>query len=519
MELQQILERYRDDSRIAELVKILPSAGKASLLHANPSQVAFFAAGFYLKTEASSLFLLPDFEEAAYFENDIRQLLPQGSVLFLPSSYKRDGIFNELDNNRIQQRAQVIDELMRARKAQKVVVTYPEALIEMTVTARTLQENTLHLHVGEKVDVDFMLDLLVEYGFERTDFVYEPGEFSIRGGIIDVFSFGNEYPYRIELFDKEVESMRTFNPETQLSERKISELTIIPNIRTHFTEQHYASFFEFLPEQTVCWIKEPERIMASFSSTWQNIVSEPDNKISDDHPFQGKTAEQLALSPEKIQAEFQQRPCVFSGVYEAPPGGLAIDMRSKPQPSFNRNFQFLINHLQQNHAAEIHTCLLSENLRQLERMRMIFEDLKAAVPWSALNISLSAGFTDEQLGLSLYTDHQIFERFHRYQTKKGFSRGHAITIKALKDLNPGDYVTHIDHGVGVFSGLQRLEINGQIQEAVRIIYADNDILYVNINSLHKISKYSGKEGQVPKVHKLGSDVWPVSYTHLRAHET
>lgn len=511
MELLELLEHYRDDSRVARLAESFEYAGKTALLNVIGSQAAVFGAGIFLKTKYSGLFVLPNAEAAAYFENDLQQLFPQQEILIFPSSYKRVHQFEEIDNNQVLLRAKVIDELMHIKKGQKLIVTYPEALQEMTVAAETIQENTLHLHLGEKVDIDFMLDVLLEYGFERTDFVYEPGEFSIRGGIIDIFSFGNEYPYRIELFDDEVESMRTFHPETQLSVRKISELTIIPNIQKQFKKERHTSLFEFLPKETFIWLKSPNDAQLLWEQHYDRAQTEMERialvDVSENHPFKGKEFHQLFLTVEELNRQLDERPLLISDVYRAPEAYMQIDLQGKPQPSFNRNFELLIQFLKDQDKEGIRTVLLSENSRQLERIRSIFEDVKATVNWQGLTISLSEGFIDLKHQLACFTDHQIFERFHKYKTKQKFSRGQAITVKVLKDLNPGDYVTHIDHGVGVFSGLQRLEINGKIQEAIRIKYAGNDILYVNINSLHKVSKYAGKEGSVPKVHKLGSDVW------------
>lgn len=511
MELLELLEHYRDDSRVARLAESFEFAGKTAVINVIGSQAAVFGAGIFLKTKYSGLFVLPNAEAAAYFENDLQQLLPQQEILLFPSSYKRIHNFEEIDNNQVLLRAKVIDELMHIKKGQKLIVTYPEAIQEMTVAAETIQENTLHLHLGEKVDIDFMLDVLLEYGFERTDFVYEPGEFSIRGGIIDIFSFGNEYPYRIELFDNEVESMRTFHPETQLSVRKISELTIIPNIQKQFKKERHTSLFEFLPKDTFIWIKSPQDAQLLWEQHYERAQTEMERialvDVSENHPFKGKEFYQLFISVEELNRQLDDRALLVSDVYRAPEGYMEIDLQGKPQPSFNRNFELLIQFLKDQDKEDIRTILLSENARQLERIRSIFEDIKAPVNWQGLTISLSEGFIDLHHQLACFTDHQIFERFHKYKSKQKFSRGQAITVKVLKDLNPGDYVTHIDHGVGVFSGLQRLEINGKIQEAIRIKYAGNDILYVNINSLHKVSKYAGKEGSVPKIHKLGSDVW------------
>jgi transcription-repair coupling factor (superfamily II helicase) len=513
MDVNLILEKYRDDDRTSQITGLLNDKNTCVYLeNLAGAQLTLLASGVFLKGDQSHVFIMRDAEEAAYFENDINQLLPLQDVLFFPSSYKKPGQFLEADSNQILLRAQSIDQLIHTRKQARLLVTYPEAIIEKTVSQETLKENTLHLKTTEKVDIDFMLDLLLEYGFERVDFVYEPGEFSIRGGIIDVYSFGNDYPYRIELFDDEVESLRTFDPETQLSMKKISELTIIPNINRQFVTEKHTSLFEFLPENTVIWIRDTAYLFEVAAKTFTRAVNELDRltvvDVSDQHPFKGKNIDQLFITEDELSQEINRRARIFANKSTLETAsGIIIDMQGHPQPHFNRNFQLLLTHLSDNEKAGITSLILSENQRQLERFRNIFEDLKAQATYHPVQISLSEGFIDNHLQLACFTDHQVFERFHKYKTRSGYTRGKALTMRALRDLNPGDFVTHIDHGVGVFSGLERLNINGKIQESVRILYKDNDILYVNIHSLHKISKYSGKEGHQPKVHKLGTDTW------------
>lgn len=509
MELLELLEHYQDDSRITYLLESIESSGNTALLNTVGSQAAVAVAGLFKKSKYSGLVLLPSPEEAAYFENDLQQLLVGQQVFFFPSLYKKIDSFSVIDKNQVLQRTKVIDELMNNKGVHHLIVSYPQAIQEMTPTAEVIQENTLKLKKGEKVDVDFMLDILLEYGFERTDFVYEPGEFSIRGGIVDIFSFGHDYPYRIELFDDEVESMRTFHPETQLSVRKVSEMTIIPNIQKRFKKEKFTNILEFLTDNTFVWMKSPDDIRAQLEEHYERALAEFSRKdhLSSEHPFRNKTIEQLFTKAFDLTESISAYPHVITNVYRAPKGFIEIDMQAKPQPSFNRNFDLLIDYLKNQNKEGIETILLSENARQLQRIGSIFEDKGAEVKWKGLNIALSEGFIDLHQQIACFTDHQIFERFHQYKTHKGFSRDQALTIKVLKDLNPGDYVTHIDHGVGVFSGLERLEINGLVQETVRLKYAGTDVLYVNINSLHKISKYAGKEGSVPKVHKLGSNVW------------
>lgn len=511
MDVQQLLFLFRDEPRTQELLQQLKDPQARVLLRGTiGSSLSFITASIFIQSPFTHLIIANDADDAQYLQNDLQNLLDKKEILFLPSSYKKTNFFSEQNNNNILLRAQTLNTLLHAKKGGEIIITFPEALQELLVRRERLQENTLFLKTGERIDIDFMLDLLIEYGFNRTDFVYEPGEFSIRGGIIDVFSFGNELPYRIELFDDRVESMRTFDPESQLSDRKISELTIIPNINTQFTQETISTLFEFLPAETVLWFRDHtlfrELIARQYEKALEEFEKISKNKISE-HPFLSRTLHQLFIAPEELENEIECFSIIELGNKSNFEYAKAISYQQSPQPSFSRNFDLLIQDLQQHLKEERQVFIFSENARQIERFRHIFEDKKAAINFNPAYHDLAEGFIDKELGIACYTDHQIFDRYHKYKTKAGYNRAKAITIRQLRDLNPGDYVTHIDHGVGTFSGLEKITVNGQTQEMVRIVYKDNDLLYVNINSLHKISKYTGKEGHVPKINKLGSDAW------------
>jgi transcription-repair coupling factor (superfamily II helicase) len=517
MNLQVLMQLFHEDDRTTAILKYIQEQKPILLQHCIGAAPAFILSTLFQKLEYTHLFIADNSEDALYFQNDLQSILDKKQILLLPSSYKKINSFEELHNHNILLRAQTLNALLLQKKQGDIIVTYPEAILEKIVHAKKLQEHTLYIKTGEKIDVDFILDVLLEYGFERTDFVYEPGEFSIRGGIIDIFSFGNEQPYRIELFDDEVESMRIFDIETQISIRKISELTIIPNVQTHFVEEHHASIFEYLPENTIVWIKDTAYFLDNIQKYFDKVLGEyqliQENIKIKEHLFKNKTLQQLFVLPDDLFQHIQQKNIItlksdqhyFLNKQEN--NWQVIDYKQQPQPSFNRNFDLLIKDLQLNQQEQIHSFISAENPKQLERFEHIFKDKNVAVQFSPLNIALSNGFIDRKLKIVCYTDHQIFERYHKYKTKQGYTRNKAISIKQLKDLNPGDYIVHVDHGVGKFSGLQIVNTNGKEQEMVRIIYKDNDLLYVNINSLHKITKYTGKEGTIPKVHKLGTNVW------------
>ncbi|QQR99255.1 MAG: transcription-repair coupling factor [Sphingobacteriales bacterium] len=517
MNLQTLLQLYRDDERTADIIENITGQKPILLKRCIGSAPAFVISALFQKKDFTHVFIANTNEDALYLQNDIQQILDKKQILFLPSSYKKINSFEELHNNNILLRAQTLNALLLHKNQGEIIITYPEAILEKIVHAKKLQENTLFIKVGEKVNVDFILDVLLEYGFERTDFVYEPGEFSIRGGIIDVFSFGNEQPYRIELFDDEVESMRIFDVETQISIRKISELTIIPNVQTHFVEEQHASIFEYLPENTIVWINDTAYFSDATQKYFDRVLDEylkikENNKIKE-HLFKDKTLQQLFIQPNDLFDYIQSKQVI--ALYAEQQHFLnksnnewhTIDYNQLPQPSFNRNFDLLIKDLQLNQEESIQNYIFADNAKQLERFEHIFNDKNATIHFNPINISLSNGFVDRALKIVCYTDHQIFERYHKYKTKQGYSKNKAINIRQLKDLNPGDYVVHVDHGIGKFSGLQIINTNGVEQEMVRIIYKDNDLLYVNINSLHKITKYTGKEGAIPKIHKLGTNVW------------
>ena len=315
MDLQQLLFLFRDDSRTQELLQHLqPSQARVLLRGTIGSSVNFIAASVFMQSDFTHVFVGNDAEDAQYIQNDLQNLLEKKEILYLPSSYKKAYSFSEQNNHHILLRAQTLNALLNAKKGGDLIVTFPDALQELLVRKEKLIENTLFLKTGEKINVDFMLDLLIEYGFNRTDFVYEPGEFSIRGGIIDVFSFGNELPYRIELFDDEVESLRTFDPETQLSERKISELTIIPNINAHFTQETISTLFEFLPEKTVIWFRDyaffKELIEKQYEKALEEFEKIKSGKIKE-HPFLNKTLNQLFIAPNDLIKELDNCRIVF----------------------------------------------------------------------------------------------------------------------------------------------------------------------------------------------------------------
>lgn len=535
---QELLQLYQNNPRLFQLADRISFAQPQKiyakgLLGSSP---VFLTSATFLHPscqQLNHLVILNDAEEAAYFHNTLENLTGALDIFYFPSSFKNRKNYRLLNSSHVMLRTEALTKIAGGGN-KKILVTYPEALFEKVVVPGTLSSNIIHIKAGDSLNVEELLLKLAGYGFERTDFVYEPGQFAIRGGILDIYSFGNEKPYRIELFGNDVDSIRIVDPETQLSERKLLQVSIIPNVDTQFENEERISLFDFLQENTITWIQDYElckerlidagdelrafiQIEQSFKSEVKNEKSEArtrpssrsGSEVDEDDKLQKKDIKAddfiTAIdfeekSIKKHLIEFGHRSTVSGPLVE-------IEFHTKEQPAFNRQFELLIKDLKNWEAKGFQLYLFADNPKQLERLQTIFDDLKAEIVFNPITTSIHEGFIDEDLKIVCYTDHQVFQRYHKYRIKQAYNKNKALTLRTLRELQPGDFVTHIDHGVGVFSGLQKIEANGKVQEAVRIIYKDSDILYVNINSLHKIAKYTGKEGSVPKVNKLGSDVW------------
>jgi transcription-repair coupling factor (superfamily II helicase) len=522
MSVQALLERYKSSPRLFPLADKLTIARpqKIRLKNLFGSASQFVAAGVFLHPSCSQLnhvFICNDAEEAAYFHNTLENLTEALNIFYFPSSFKNRKNYRLLNSSHVMLRTEALTRFASpGGNRVGALVTYPEAVFEKVVVSKAISSTIIHLKTGDEIDPDALYAKLVDYGFERTDFVYEPGQFAVRGGILDIYSFGNEKPYRIELFGNDVDSIRIVDPETQLSERRLLQVSIIPNVETQFEEEEKVSLLQFLPENTIVWIQDEELLreklltaeedLELFLSTVQPL-SKKDEEEPDDKLLKKEAKPEEFISAAKFFEDMQQRHVVYFGYEEPTSFDHELLFATKSQPAFNRQFDLLINDLKSWESKGFELNIFAENPKQLERLYTIFKDLKEEIVFNPIATSIHEGFIDEDLKIVCYTDHQIFQRYHKYKVKQAYNKNKALTLRALRELQPGDYVTHIDHGVGVYSGLQKIEVAGKMQEAVRIIYKDSDILYVNINSLHKIAKYTGKEGTVPKVNKLGSDAW------------
>ncbi len=524
MSVRDLLADYQNTPCLFQLVDRLSFAQfqKIHLKNLTGSASQFVVAASFLHNACSQLnhlIVLNDAEEAAYFHNSLENLTDALDIFYFPSSFKNRKNYQLLNSSHVMLRTEALTKLT-AGSNKKILVTYPEALFEKVVLPETLSSNIIFIKTGDTLNVEQLLLKLADYGFERTDFVYEPGQFAIRGGILDIYSFGNEKPYRVELFGNDVDSIRIVDPETQLSERKLLQVSIIPNVDTQFGNEERVSLFEFLPDNTICWMQDYELCKEKLLECEDDLqaflrfreeMKIPGTTNKQHEPIEDKLLKKAFTENDFITAEslkglVNNRHIVEVG-YQAYLADYEIEFKTREQPSFNRQFDLLIKDLAAWEAKKFQLYIFAENPKQLERLQSIFDDLKADLVFNPVPVSIQGGFIDEDQKIVCYTDHQIFQRYHKYKVKQAYNKNKVLTLRTLRELQPGDFVTHIDHGVGVFSGLQKLEVNGKLQEAVRLIYKDTDILYVNINSLHKIAKYTGKDGSVPKVNKLGSDVW------------
>ena len=467
------------------------------------SSVSLIIAEVFKMVEKPFLLIFNDKEEAAYHLNDLENLLNDQNVLFYPGSYRRPYQIEETDNANVLLRSEVLNRI-NSRKKPALIVTYPEALFEKVVTRKELEKNTLKISVNDDLSIDFVNEVLFAYNFKRTDFVTEPGEFSVRGGILDVFSFSNDEPYRIEFFGDDVDSIRTFDVETQLSLEQVKKVSIIPNVENKMMEENRESFLKYIASKTVIFLKNEELLSNSIDKLFQ--------KASE--AFKQQTGEDKMSAPGELFCTselLKQQLAEFTSVTlntKITSQNSNITFKTRPQPSFNKQFNLLIENLNANAADGYTNYIFCSSDQQAKRFHDIFEDAQQKVEqFKTVVFPLYQGFIDDENRNICYTDHQIFERYHKFQLKNGYAKKQAITLKELTNLEVGDYVTHIDHGIGKFGGLQKIEVEGKQQEAIKLIYGERDILYLSIHSLHKISKYNGKDGTAPKIYKLGSAAW------------
>ncbi len=471
------------------------------------SSLSLVLSEIFKSSEKPFLLIFNDKEEAAFYLNDLEILLNGKDVLFYPGSYRRPYQIEKTDNANVLLRSEVLNRI-NSQKKPALIVTYPDALFEKVVTRRELEKNTLKIAVKDELSIDFINEVLFEYHFKRVDFVTEPGEFSVRGGIVDVFSYSHDEPYRIEFFGDEIDSIRTFDVETQLSTEQIKKIGIIPNVASKITDESRQSFLKYMAQKTVVFAKNTSLIFDRIDDFFGKAEEAFKNLSSE---LKHAQPNELFCNSEVLKRQLLEFTMVEFGTSTQFNSSEIIEFNTAPQPAFNKQFNLLIEDLKSHQEQGFTNYIACASEQQAKRFHDIFDDadfnIEQHVHYQTIVLSLYQGFIDHEQKITCYTDHQIFERYHKFQLKNGYAKKQAITLKELTNLDIGDYVTHIDHGIGRFGGLQKIEVEGKKQEAIKLVYGERDILYLSIHSLHKITKFNGKDGKPPKIYKLGSKAW------------
>ena len=499
MNLSDISKRYtQHNSYKALLNATLKGKDSIKIKSLNGSANAIICALLFAQKNNTILVMLPEKEDASYFYYDLVQLVGEEKAWFFPSSYKRSVVYKKTDPANIILRTEVLSKLSMAEPI--IIVTYPESAVEKVVPGEDLKGLAQEISVGAKLDLSFLAEVLDDFGFERVDFVFEPGQYALRGGIIDIFSYSSEYPVRIDFFCDEIESIRTFDTETQLSIQKRDKITLLPDLRTTAKPEENISLLKALPNDAILWFKDQNIFSDKVEEIKNNaLAAQEEDEYSIEKSLAGK--EDFSGNLPFLQ--------IKTGSGQGKKYDATIDFPTVPQPAFQKNFDLLFDHIKRSEESGYTTYILSNSEKQMERLQAIFEDSGHRQTFTPVNGIVHEGFTDNELLINVFTDHQIFERYHRVKlrTDRLKSGNASLTLKEINQLNPGDYVVHSDHGVGTFGGLVRTELNGKMQEVIKLIYKDNDVLFVSIHSLHRISKFRGKDSEAPRINKLGTGTW------------
>lgn len=518
MAMESLLERISQNAnckRICELISDGQKLPKIILKGLSGSAKSFTMASTFAQTRQMICAILPDKESASYFYDDLVSILGDEDVMFYPSAFKRSVEYMKENKSSIVLQTEVLTRLNTTRKG-FIMVAYPEAIMEKVIRTKELTRNTLSISVGDNLPMEKLIDMLNDWNFSRDDFVFEPGSYAVRGSLIDVFSYGAENPYRIDFDDDTIEKIREFNPETQGSTEKLHKVRIIPNFYDKQTVEERISFFEFMNREYSLWIDSPGYVLESIKKSYElaevRYSELSDKEILDEETYIINPKSNL-IDKENFISSISTLPTVeiSSRSYFSASDELQFD--TEPQPAFSKQFELVIANVKEKNNNGYKVFIYSNNEKQLQRIEDIFNDAQAENETNTSQSyfypvvkSLHEGFVDNESKTCVYTDHQIFERYHRYTTKN-ISKTNAMTFQELSELHIGDYIVHVDNGIGRFGGLQKITRNGHEQEVVKLIYGENDILFVNIHSLHRISKYRDKDGEPPTIHRLGSGHW------------
>ncbi|MDE5962426.1 MAG: transcription-repair coupling factor, partial [Alistipes sp.] len=487
--LTALCRAYRNERAVVHLSELVGGAW------------AFYAAAAVSRVGGVHVFVAEDRDAAAYLSNDFYNLLDEERVYFFPSSYKRSVAYGTEDAQGVVQRTAALNALKHFTEGYLVVCTYPEALAERVADIETLQRDTIAVHVGDRIDIEDLVQLLTDASFTRVDFVYEPGQYSVRGGIVDVFSFSESKPYRLDFFGDEVDSIRRFNISSQLSNDKLSEVEIVPDLNGGDAgNAPKVSLPRFVGEKAAFWFYDADHVLRRVNDIRRKTLADMEHPEEIDRFLTSRNGLLADLADNRLLLLRDNLP-------ERPTTEI-ITFSTAPQPAFNKNFELLADDLIRNALRGYETYILSENKAQIERLENIFHRIgRGQAVVRPISVTLHEGFIDNDLKICLYTDHQLFDRYQRYRINGEIRRDEQMTVAELNQLRPGDFVVHIDHGVGRFDGLVKINENGKVHEAIKLVYKDGDVLFVNVHSLHRISRYKSGEGEPPKIYKLGNGAW------------
>ncbi|MDA0681777.1 MAG: helicase-related protein, partial [Bacteroidetes bacterium] len=504
MTVQAPLLTYFGEPKQTEAIKtaLEKTQAKIQLTGLIGSSFSLTASAVVRESNNPHLFIFRDKEEASYFINDLENLL-NNEVFFFPASYRRAYQFEETDNANILLRIEVLNKLNQKRNP--IIITYSEALSEKVVSRKELKKHTIGLKIADKIEIDDLEEMLLHLNFEKVDFVIEAGQYSIRGGILDVYSFADEYPFRLEFFDTEIESIRTFDINTQLSINAENKITIIPNTEAKKSLDAQVSVLEYLPKNSIIWAKDIAYTKGILDDYFKRANEE--HKRIEESTIQHLSPKNLFTNGYEFTSELENFSIIETHQQSFFKSDEKIEINTTSLTKINKQFDLLKEDLKKNQQEGLQNIILCSSDEQEERFNAIFKHSEEELSYQCILFSLHAGFIDYTNKQAIYTDHEIFDRHHKFKSKTKFIDNQAITIKQLNSLEIGDFVTHIDHGIGRFEGLHKIENHGKYQEVIKLTYKEGDILYISIHSLHKIAKYSGKEGLEPKINQLGSPIW------------
>ncbi|WP_302151198.1 transcription-repair coupling factor [uncultured Alistipes sp.] len=498
---QQLAQFAAESKPFATLCREL--GHRASTVHLKElvgGALPFYAAAAIARTGGVHVFVAEDRDAAAYLLNDFYGLLDESRICFFPSSYKRSVAYGAEDAQGVVQRTAALTAIRSLKEGYVVVCTYPEALAERVADAETLGRDTIRVAVGDSISPEVLVDALVDAGFEKVDFVYEPGQYSVRGGIVDVFSYSESKPYRVDFFGDEVDSIRRFEISSQLSADKLDRVEILPDLTASGSSSERVSLARFIGDAATFWCYDADYVLRRINDLRRKVVADLEDPAQIDRLLTSRNGLLSDIGGSRL--------LMLRDNLKERPADAEVLFSTAPQPAFNKNFVLLADDMIRNGLRGYETYILSENRAQMERLGNIFHQIgRGQVVVRPLALTLHEGFVDNDLKLCLYTDHQIFDRYQRYRINGEIKRDEQMTIAELNQLRPGDYVVHIDHGVGRFDGLVKITENGKTHEAIKLVYKDGDVLFVNVHSLHRISRYKSGDGEPPKVYKLGTGAW------------